>query len=52
MLGVGETIDVRIGEAHRIENQGKETLTFIEIQRGDYLGEDYITRFEDDYGRG
>jgi mannose-6-phosphate isomerase-like protein (cupin superfamily) len=47
----GETVDVPIGGAHRIENPGDEKLVFIEIQRGDYLGEDDIVRLEDDYGR-
>ena len=47
----GETIDVPIGTAHRIENPGSEVLVFIEIQRGDYLGEDDIVRLEDDFGR-
>ena len=46
-----ETIDVPVGTAHRIENPGADTLVFIEIQRGDYLGEDDITRLEDDFGR-
>ena len=36
---------------HRIENIGKEDLVFIEIQTGDYFGEDDIVRVEDDYGR-
>ena len=51
MVSVGETVDVGVGVAHRIENPGAETLIFIEIQRGDYLGEDDITRLEDDFGR-
>jgi mannose-6-phosphate isomerase len=50
-VGAGETIDVEIGAAHRVENPGAQTLVFIEIQRGDYLGEDDITRLSDDYGR-
>lgn len=37
--------------AHRIENTGKEDLVFIEVQRGEYLGEDDIKRIEDDYNR-
>ena len=48
----GETIDIPRGAAHRIENPGETKLTFIEIQRGDYLGEDDIVRMEDDFGRG
>jgi mannose-6-phosphate isomerase len=47
----GETIDIRVGAAHRVENPGARMLVFIEIQRGDYLGEDDITRLSDDYGR-
>jgi mannose-6-phosphate isomerase len=47
----GEAIDIPIGAAHRVENSLQETLVFIEVQRGDYLGEDDITRLSDDYGR-
>ena len=51
MLGPGDTVDIPIGSAHRIENPGEEQLIFIEIQRGDYLGEDDIVRLQDDFGR-
>ena len=47
----GETIDIRVGAAHRIENTNADRLIFIEIMRGDYLGEDDIVRLEDDFGR-
>ena len=47
----GETVDVPLGASHRIENPGADMLVFIEIQRGDYLGEDDIVRFDDDFGR-
>jgi mannose-6-phosphate isomerase len=50
-LGPGDAIDVPIGSAHRVANQGKDTLLFIEVQRGDYFGEDDIERLEDDFGR-
>ncbi len=50
-LRPGETVDIPIRAAHRIENSGDETLIFIEIMRGAYLGEDDITRLEDDFGR-
>ena len=50
-LKTGETIDIPIGAAHRIQNPGDEPLVFIEIQRGAYLGEDDIQRLQDDYGR-
>ncbi len=36
---------------HRIENIGNELLTIIEVQTGEYLGEDDIIRYEDDFGR-
>ena len=47
----GESIDIPIGAAHRVENPGDEDLIFIEVQRGNYLGEDDIVRLHDDYGR-
>ena len=39
------------GAQHRIENPGPELLHIVEVQVGDYLGEDDIVRFEDKYGR-
>lgn len=36
---------------HRVANPGEQTLVFIEVQCGAYLGEDDITRYEDDYKR-
>ena len=36
---------------HRLENTGDEPLRVIEVQSGDYLGEDDIVRFDDIYGR-
>jgi mannose-1-phosphate guanylyltransferase len=39
------------GEIHRLENHGNETLEIIEIQTGEYFGEDDIIRLEDDYER-
>ena len=47
----GESIDIAIGAAHRVENPGEELLVFIEVQRGNYLGEDDIVRLQDDFGR-
>jgi len=47
----GQSIDIAIGAAHRVENPGEETLLFIEVQRGVYLGEDDIVRLQDDFGR-
>jgi mannose-6-phosphate isomerase len=50
-LGAGEAIDIPRGAAHRVANPGTEALAFIEVQLGDYFGEDDITRLSDDYGR-
>lgn len=36
---------------HRLENKGTEPLAIIEVQCGDYVGEDDIVRFDDQYGR-
>lgn len=47
----GDSIDIPLGSAHRVENPGEELLIFIEVQQGDYLGEDDIVRIEDDFGR-
>jgi len=47
----GETVDVEIGDLHRIANQGLDELIFIEVQTGTYFGEDDIERVEDDYSR-
>ena len=47
-----ETVTIPIGGKHRMTNIGeKENVVFIEVQVGDYLGEDDITRYDDDYGR-
>lgn len=51
-VGVGETVDIGVMTKHRVANPtAEERLVFIEIQRGDYLGEDDIERFEDDFDR-
>ena len=49
----GVAVDVPVGAAHRIENTDDEgaDLVFVEIQHGDYFGEDDIVRLEDDFGR-
>ena len=47
----GESVEIPRGSVHRIENQGTADLSFIEVQTGDYFGEDDIERVEDDYGR-
>ena len=50
-LESGESIDIPEKSLHRIQNAGSDNLIFVEVQRGDYCGEDDIERFEDDYGR-
>jgi len=50
-VSAGEAIDIATGSAHRVENPGTDTLVFIEVQRGSYLGEDDIVRLQDDFGR-
>ena len=47
----GDSIDIEIGMAHRIENIGTTELIFTEVQTGTYFGEDDIERLEDDFGR-
>ena len=47
----GSAIDIPLGAAHRMANTGAETLVFIEVQHGEYFGEDDIVRLEDDFGR-
>ena len=50
-VGPAAAVDVLVGVAHRIENTGGEDLVFIEVQLGEYFGEDDIVRLEDDFGR-
>jgi mannose-6-phosphate isomerase len=50
-LGPGESIEIPEGAAHRVANSGDRPLVFVEVQLGDYFGEDDIERLEDDYGR-
>lgn len=51
LLRSGQSIDILVGDKHRVENPGSKTLIFIETQTGDYFGEDDIERFDDDFGR-
>lgn len=50
-LSAGQSVDIPNGALHRIENTGSHDLVFIEVQTGEYFGEDDIERVEDDYGR-
>ncbi len=47
----GESIFMKPGQRHRLENPGKVPLEIIEVQMGEYLEEDDIIRFDDEYGR-
>lgn len=50
-LSENQSIDIPLGEMHRLTNVGDIPLEIVEIQTGDYLEEDDIVRFEDKYGR-
>ncbi len=50
-LKSGEAVDIPVETMHRVQNPGSYDLIFIEIQPGEYFGEDDIERFEDDFGR-
>ena len=51
IMGPNESLYIPLGVKHRLSNPTKKSLILIEIQTGDYLGEDDIKRFEDNYGR-
>lgn len=50
-LGRGEHVFIPQGARHRIGNPGTEPVVFVEVQIGDYFGEDDIVRYDDDFGR-
>ena len=50
-LHANQSTYIPLGARHRLENPGKDMLELIEVQSGDYLGEDDIVRYEDVYGR-
>ena len=50
ILSENQSTFIPLGAKHRLSNPGKINLTLIEVQSGDYLGEDDIIRFEDQYG--
>jgi mannose-1-phosphate guanylyltransferase / mannose-6-phosphate isomerase len=50
-VGERQSVDIPRGAVHRVANRGATPLTIIEVQTGEYLGEDDIVRLEDDYGR-
>ena len=47
----GQHIDIAVGQVHRLVNLTPDPVEIIEVQFGDYLGEDDIVRLQDDYGR-
>jgi mannose-1-phosphate guanylyltransferase/mannose-6-phosphate isomerase len=51
MLRENESTFIPAGTVHRLENPGRVPLRMIEVQSGEYVGEDDIVRIEDDYGR-
>jgi mannose-1-phosphate guanylyltransferase/mannose-6-phosphate isomerase len=50
-LGPNQSTYIPQGARHRLENPGEQPLHLIEVQSGDYIGEDDIVRLEDTYGR-
>lgn len=50
-VGTNESTYIPAGHKHRLDNPGKVDLVMIEVQSGEYLGEDDIVRFDDIYGR-
>ena len=50
-LEVGDSIHIPTLAKHRIQNTADCELVFIEVQTGEYFGEDDIVRLEDSYGR-
>jgi mannose-1-phosphate guanylyltransferase/mannose-6-phosphate isomerase len=51
LLGEGESTFIPLGSKHRLKNPGRLPLEIVEVQVGNYLGEDDIVRFADVYGR-
>ena len=51
MIATNESTYIPAGHKHRLENPGVVNLVMIEVQSGEYLGEDDIVRFQDVYGR-
>jgi len=52
IVRTNESVFIPTNTRHRLENVGKIPVRLIEVQNGEYLGEDDIVRFTDDYGRG
>lgn len=51
LLEAGQSIDIPVRAKHSLQNPYEEELKIIEVQKGDYISEDDIIRYEDIYGR-
>ena len=51
LLSVGNSVFIKTGTVHRLENPGNIPLEIVEVQLGEYLEEHDIVRFQDDYAR-
>ena len=51
VINADQSTYIPAGTRHRLTNRGAEPLDVIEVQVGDYLAEDDIVRFDDNYGR-
>tara|TARA_B100000768_G_C11188792_1_gene336353 strand:- start:441 stop:785 length:345 start_codon:yes stop_codon:yes gene_type:complete len=50
-ISYGEMILIPLGSKHRAYNETDKVVEFIEVQTGEYFGEEELTRYKDDYGR-
>ena len=50
-VNAGDSIDIPLGMKHSLQNPYEKELKIIEVQKGDYISEDDIVRYEDRYGR-
>ena len=51
IINANQSTYIPIGQKHRLSNLEDHPLTIIEVQIGEYLGEDDIIRYDDNYGR-
>ena len=51
LVGENQSTYIPMGCHHRLSNPGRIPVEMIEVQSGEYLGEDDIVRFDDVYGR-
>jgi mannose-6-phosphate isomerase len=51
VVTAGDSVDIPVGSDHRIANATDAEVVFVEVQHGEYFGEDDIVRLEDDFGR-